>query len=271
MPELPEVETIRRGIEPFVIKKKLTQVIIRFPKLRWPIPANLSETLQGKPLKALRRRGKYLVFEFPNGDLILHLGMSGRIRVLTKNTPPQKHDHVDLVFQNNVCLRFTDPRRFGALLWADKAERHPLLADIGPEPLEADFSTQYLYDITRHKKVTIKVFLMNGKNLAGVGNIYAAEALFLAGIHPEKTTGALTKHECATLVKAIKTILKRAIKSGGTTLKDFSNHEGTPGYFVTKLQVYGRENQPCPNCKTKLRLIRLGQRSTVFCPHCQVL
>lgn len=271
MPELPEVETILRGIEPFVIEKKLTEAIIRFPTLRWPIPANLSATLKGKKLKALRRRGKYLVFEFTNGDLILHLGMSGRIRVLTKSTSAQKHDHVDLIFDNDVCLRFTDPRRFGALLWADKAEQHPLLADIGPEPLEADFTASYLYEISRQKKVVIKVFIMNGKNVAGVGNIYAAEALFLAGIHPEKITGDLSKEECAALVKAIKTVLKRAIKSGGTTLKDFSNHEGTPGYFATKLQVYGRENQACPTCKTKLRLIRLGQRSTVFCPRCQTL
>lgn len=269
MPELPEVETVLRGIKPFVSGEKIKNVVVRRPTLRWPIPQDLPELLKNKALMHLKRRGKYLIFTFSSGELILHLGMSGRLRVLKKMLPPEKHDHVDFMFKNGVCLRFTDPRRFGALLWSKQADAHPLISHMGVEPLTAAFSATYLFQTTRHKKTAIKLFLMNGKYVVGIGNIYAAEALFIAGLHPEKLAGELTQQESQQLVAAVKAVLKKAIKSGGTTLKDFSNHDGNPGYFTQKLQVYGRAGLPCYQCGKTLSLIRMGQRSTVFCRSCQ--
>ncbi len=270
MPELPEVETALRGIKPYILNQKITYVIVRRPNLRWPIPANLAQLLTGQTVKQLKRRGKYLLLGFDHGTLILHLGMSGSLSVLPEATPHKKHDHVELHFANHKYLRFTDPRRFGAILWTDeKAANHPLISSIGPEPLTNKFDGDYLYSISRNKKAAIKSFIMDGKIVAGVGNIYATEALFLAGIHPNKSAGDVTLNSYRKLVDAIKSILKQAIKQGGTTLKDFVNPSGSPGYFSIQLHVYGRAGKSCPRCKNKLKSIRLLQRSTVYCPYCQ--
>lgn len=269
MPELPEVETTLRGIAEHVTGHKVTGVVIRHPRLRWPIPPDLEKQISGEKLLAVTRRAKYLLFSFKTGTLILHLGMSGKLRVLAANTPTQKHDHVDLCF-GKICLRFTDPRRFGALLWTDAdPATHPLIANIGPEPLTASFSATYLFNKIRDRHTTIKVFIMDGKVVAGVGNIYATEALFQAGIRPQRAANKLSLIECEKLVSAIKAILKRAIKKGGTTLKDFTKSDGSPGYFSIELAAYGRDGEPCITCGTLLELSRLGQRATVYCPHCQ--
>lgn len=270
MPELPEVETTLRGIKPHIHLKKVTQVIVRRPRLRWDIPQNLHEILLGQTLKQLERRSKYLLLHFEKGTLIIHLGMSGRLQILSKFLPPQKHDHVDIYFDNQKYLRFTDPRRFGAILWTNEAHTlHPLLANIGPEPLSNDFNGDYLWKKARGRKISVKAFLMDGKIVAGVGNIYAIEALFLAGIHPHTSAGKISKERYQILVHAIQTVLKNAIKKGGTTLKDFIKPSGSPGYFQIKLNVYGKEGEACPNCRTTLKGIKTGQRSSVFCPNCQ--
>lgn len=272
MPELPEVETTLNGIRPYLDKQKVTDVIIRHPSLRWPIPANLKTILQNQKVLALERRAKYILMHFKHGTLILHLGMSGKLSVLEKAKLPTKHDHVDIIFNNKICLRFTDHRRFGALLWAEgDASQHLLLKKLGIEPLEKLFDGKYLFSKTQKRKVPIKNLLMNSQIVAGIGNIYAAESLYLAGIHPLAQSASLTLKQCHALVKAIKTVLKKAIKSGGTTLKDFMKSDGTPGYFKLKLNVYGREKANCKKCHTLLTLIRMGNRSTVFCAKCQKL
>lgn len=268
MPELPEVETTLRGIEPHIREQKVIEVEARHTHLRWPIP-DLTKLI-GQPLLHLTRRNKYLLFTFPNGTLILHLGMSGRLRVLAEPCTPQKHDHVDIHFSNHYYLRFTDPRRFGAILWtSEDPHMHPLLKDIGPEPLTAAFNTAYLIKKAKGRTVPVKSFIMDGKVVAGVGNIYATEALFLAGIHPERAAGKVKAEEFEILVPLIKKILKAAIKKGGTTLKDFTQSDGSPGYFSIQLSVYGKAGQPCPHCGTALKSMRVGQRGTVFCSLCQ--
>jgi len=270
MPELPEVETTLRGIEPHIAHQTITNIVIRNPHLRWPVPTNLPRKARGKKLLQLTRRGKYILFHIDTGTIILHLGMSGRVRVLSKPEAPKKHDHIDICFSNNHYLRFTDPRRFGALLWTEEnPDLHPLLAHIGPEPLTPAFNASYLHDRAKNKKVGVKSYIMDGKIVAGVGNIYAAEALFEARIHPETPAGKVSLEQYKALVTAIKAILKKAIKKGGTTLKDFKRSDGSPGYFSIDLKVYGRDGQPCVHCSTPLKLIRMGQRSTVYCPHCQ--
>lgn len=269
MPELPEVETTLRGIEPHIIQQAVTAVDIRHPRLRWPIPKDLLN-LTGQSLINLSRRNKYLLFTFPTGTMILHLGMSGRLRVLSEPSTPQIHDHVDIHFANHHFLRFTDPRRFGALLWTvDDPLTHPLLANIGPEPLTSAFNAAYLMKRAKGRSIAVKSFIMDGKVVAGVGNIYATEALFAAGIHPERPAGQVSLTEFETLVPIVKRILRAAIKQGGTTLKDFTQSDGSPGYFSIQLNVYGKAGKPCPNCKTALISIRLGQRGTVFCRKCQ--
>lgn len=269
MPELPEVETILNGIKPFIAEQKIKNVIVRHRGLRWPVPTDLAKQLIGHTVLAVTRRAKYLLVTFKHGTLILHLGMSGKLCVLEEKIVPQKHDHVDIVFAN-VILRFTDPRRFGAILWTtDKIETHALLKNIGPEPLSSEFTGDVLWQRAQKKSAPIKSFIMDAHTVAGVGNIYATEALFMARIHPNKAANKVTREQYRLLAKAIKTILKKAIKKGGTTLKDFSQSNGKPGYFSIELEVYGRAGEPCVVCSTALKHIKLGQRSTVYCEQCQ--
>lgn len=270
MPELPEVETTLRGIKPHILGQKVIDLIVRHPHLRWPIPADLKKHLKGQTVRALHRRGKYLLFEFKTGTLILHLGMSGRLCVLSKPISAQKHDHVDIHLANHKYLRFTDPRRFGALLWtSEDPMTHPLLSVIGPEPLSAAFNGDYLHLKSRGRKVPVKSFIMNSAIVAGVGNIYATEALFQAGIHPHQSAGKISLVKFQTLATAIKCVLEKAIEKGGTTLKDFMKSDGSPGYFRIELKAYGHGGEPCPRCGTTLTSTRIGQRSTVYCKKCQ--
>lgn len=270
MPELPEVETCLRGITPLILKQQISQVIIRQAKLRWPVPSCLVQGLPGQTITKLKRRAKYLLMHADNGTLILHLGMSACLRIVAADTPAQVHDHVDIIFTNQSCLRFTDPRRFGALLWTDEpAHIHPLLLKLGPEPLSDAFDADYLYQRTIGRKAAIKSLLLNSNIVAGIGNIYAAEALFQARIHPQLAGGDITLPRYARLVKAIKQILSQAIKQGGTTLKDFYQADGKPGYFRQQLHVYGRDGLACPRCRQTLRKLIISNRSTVYCHHCQ--
>lgn len=271
MPELPEVETTLRGIQPHIENQRIKQVSVRHYALRWPVPENIHLLLKGQTVQQLERRGKYILLKTQKGTVILHLGMSGSLRILLQPAlSAGKHDHIDIEFANKKLLRFTDPRRFGAFLWTeDNPDLHPLLKHLGPEPLSKHFSGAYLWQRARYRKTTIKTLIMDSKIVTGVGNIYAAEALFAAQIHPETLACRITEEHLIALVTAIKTILKAAIKKGGTTLKDFMKSDGKPGYFAFHLKVYGRAGLPCINCKTVLIDIRLGQRSTVYCPHCQ--
>lgn len=270
MPELPEVETSLRGIKPHINHQIIASIHIRQTHLRWPIPANLAAQLKNQRLNDIQRRGKYLLLSFNNGTLIIHLGMSGKLRVLTSDVPAQKHDHVDLVFKPDICLRYTDPRRFGAILFTtDDPLNHPLLKKMGPEPLSRHFTGDYLWERAKGKKTAVKSYVMDSSVVAGVGNIYATEALFAAGIRPDKQAGKVTQTQFIQLAAAIKTILKQAIKKGGTTLNDFTQSDGKPGYFSIELQAYGHAGDPCPRCHKPLKLSRLGQRATVYCSSCQ--
>jgi len=257
MPELPEVETTRRGIAPHITGRCIAAVTIRQQQLRWPIPADLEQQLSGQTIESVDRRGKYLLLKTPAGTLILHLGMSGSLRILPRSQPAESHDHVDFIFDNNSCLRLRDPRRFGAVLWTEtEPESHNLLDKLGPEPLGCEFTGDYLYRCTRGRRVAIKQFIMNGRIVPGVGNIYACESLFLARIHPARPAGRISQTRCHQLVSAIKKTLQQAISCGGTTLQDFHNSNGQPGYFQQQLSVYGRNNTPCPQCGTLIRQIR---------------
>lgn len=268
MPELPEVETTLRGLKPHILGQKVVDIIVRHPQLRWPIPD--LKPLKGQVVRGLKRRGKYILIEFDKGTLILHLGMSGRVCILSEAIPPKKHDHVDIHFANKKLLRFTDPRRFGAILWAeDDVNLHTLIKDIGPEPLLASFNGKYLWEKAQGRKVPVKSFLMDSKIVAGVGNIYAVESLYAAGIHPLKQAGKVPLQQFNKLAKAVKLVLKKAIKKGGTTLKDFTSSDGQPGYFSLQLNVYGRGGKECKRCKNILKSVRLGNRATVFCKVCQ--
>ncbi|HEU0234306.1 MAG TPA: bifunctional DNA-formamidopyrimidine glycosylase/DNA-(apurinic or apyrimidinic site) lyase [Gallionella sp.] len=275
MPELPEVEITRRGLAAHLTGLAVADAVIRYPKLRWPIPKNLTKLLRGQTIRALKRRGKYLLVEFDHGTLILHLGMSGSLRILPAGTPPEKHDHFDLVLSNGtlVCLR--DPRRFGAVLWhSGDVHTHPLLAALGPEPLEdtfaeGKFDAHYLHQATRGRRVCIKQYIMNSRVVVGVGNIYANEALFRAGIRPQLAAGKLSLPRCTKLVAEIRATLTEAIQLGGSTLRDFVNTTGQPGYFQQNYWVYGRGGEPCRRCGAPIQQIRQGQRSSFFCKHCQ--
>lgn len=269
MPELPEVEVTRRGIAKQVEGTRLERAVLRTPTLRYPIPAGLARTLAGRPLREAKRRGKYLLLDFDGGHLLIHLGMSGSLRFVAPGTPPEKHDHADFVFGGTV-LRLTDPRRFGALLWltGDPLE-HPLLAKLGIEPLTRAFTPAWLHAALRGKTVGIKPALMDAGLVVGVGNIYAAESLFDAGIDPRARAGSIRAARLDLLVPAIKQTLRAAIRAGGSTLRDFCNTEGGMGDFQTRHRVYDRAGEPCMNCGTPIRQIRQGQRSTYFCPRCQ--
>lgn len=270
MPELPEVETVMRGIEPHVIDSVIQKVILRHHQLRWPIPTDLPQHLEQQQIIKLTRRGKYLLIQVPTGTLVFHLGMSGSLRIVDSTTTLKAHDHIDIILSNQNILRFNDPRRFGACLWTNHDPLcFPLLASLGLEPLLPQFTANYLFEKAKNKKIAIKSFIMNSHIVVGVGNIYAAEALFKAKIHPETPAGHLTLIQHQRLVDAIKTILQSAIQQGGTTIKDFKNSEGKPGYFTQQLAVYGRAGKPCVICDTPLHSLHIGQRSTVFCPHCQ--
>jgi formamidopyrimidine-DNA glycosylase len=270
MPELPEVETTRRGLAPAVLNRTIERVIVREPRLRWPVPRQLQLVTAGQRVRDLRRRAKYLLFDLERGTMILHLGMSGSLRLLPGSTEPLPHDHVDIVLSSGQCLRFNDPRRFGSLLWTSEDPlRHPLLKSLGPEPLSDEFDGEYLAGAARGRRVAIKLLLMNGQIVVGVGNIYASEALFRAGINPRRAAGRIKRAEFDALVKSVKAVLRAAIRKGGTTLRDYVNPEGMPGYFRQKLFVYERGKQPCRRCRTPIKHLVQGQRSTYFCPQCQ--
>jgi formamidopyrimidine-DNA glycosylase len=272
MPELPEVETVLRGLEPVLMQQKVHDVIVRCDKLRWPITANLKSILMHQQVLELARRGKYLLIHFTQGTLIIHLGMSGRLCALTNASPIKPHDHLDIIFSDQLLLRYNDPRRFGAILWTDEDPyQHVLLRKLGPEPFDSAFTAKYLFEKTTSRRVAIKVLIMNHHMVVGVGNIYAAEVLFLAGIHPATPAHQISLEQCRLLVKFIKQVLKKAIEQGGTTLKDFVNSQGKPGYFSQKLKVYGREGRSCVSCQSLVQSITLGQRASAFCPVCQKL
>jgi formamidopyrimidine-DNA glycosylase len=270
MPELPEVETTRRGIEPWVAGKIIARVVVRQPRLRWRVPQALATELPGHRIETVVRRGKYLLLATNAGTMIIHLGMSGSLRVLPATTLPEKFDHVDLVLDDGMALRLRDPRRFGAVLWtrADPLH-HKLLKGLGPEPLDPEFSGAYLFRATRGRSRAIRDVLLDGHIVAGIGNIYANEALFDAGIRPTRAAGRLTRVRCDKLVQTIRATLKRAIHAGGTTLRDFQQANGEPGYFRISLKVYGREGEPCLVCCRPIKDIKLGQRSAFYCPRCQ--
>jgi len=271
MPELPEVETVRRGLEPHVVGRTIERVVVRNRRLRWPIIRGFEKKLAGRLIRAVDRRGKYLLLQLDRGDrVILHLGMTGRISLVEPARPVLKHDHLDLVLSGALVLRFNDPRRFGAALWwpADHAT-HMLLKDMGPEPFADAFDAEYLFRLARGRSAPVKNFVMDGRVVVGVGNIYAAESLFRAGIRPTRAAGKVTRAEFGKLVRAIRGVLDDAIAAGGTTFRDFLDSSGEPGYFVQKLDVYDRAGQPCRKCKAPIKRLVIGQRSSYYCPKCQ--
>ena len=270
MPELPEVETTRRGILPHLLNKRVASVVVRQKKLRWPITPALQEDLPGQLINSITRRGKYLLLASSDGTLIIHLGMSGSLRIVSQQQAAGKHDHVDIIFKNHKILRYTDPRRFGCLLWhRGDITTHPLLKALGPEPLEEQFDGDHLATRSRKRSTSIKSFIMDSRNVVGVGNIYANEALFLAGISPKRAAGKISVERYRVLAQSIKQVLFSAIQMGGTTLRDFTDSNGEPGYFKQSLSVYSRGGLPCVTCQELLKEIRLGQRSTVYCSNCQ--
>lgn len=276
MPELPEVETTLRGLSPHLSGQRIKQITIRNPHLRWPIHENLPGILRKQTIRSLHRRAKYLLLQCDSGTLILHLGMSGSLRILPANTPAEKHDHFDLLLENGTLMRLRDPRRFGAVLWHPEPtgsqrdiSRHPLLSKLGPEPLLEDFDAQYLYAATRKRSAAIKQVIMDSHVVVGVGNIYASESLFHAGIRPQLHAGKLSLPRCARLVQTIRDTLSASIAQGGSTLRDFTDSNGKPGYFQQNYAVYSRTGEPCRVCGTTVKQIVQGQRSTFYCPTCQ--
>jgi formamidopyrimidine-DNA glycosylase len=271
VPELPEVETTRRGLAPHARRRRILELAVYEPRLRWPVARELPRKLAGRRIERVGRRAKYLVLSLDDGNSVLvHLGMSGNLRVVPAETTRLKHDHFDLKLDSGKALRFNDPRRFGSLLYADgDLRRHPLLKDLAPEPLTAAFDGEYLWRITRGRRVAIKALLMNSHLVVGVGNIYASEALFRARIRPQRQARSLSRAEAARLARAVRTVLRLAIRAGGTTLRDYRGADGVPGYFRQRLYVYERKGQPCRRCRTPVRALTQGQRSTYYCPTCQ--
>lgn len=269
MPELPEVETVRRGLAPCLVGHRLLGARVREGRLRWPVPETLDALVKDRRIERLGRRGKYLILTLDRGHLILHLGMSGSLRMTAPETPPGKHDHLDLLLDDAHLLRYRDPRRFGAVLWSDAPERHPLIADLGVEPLDAGFDGDWLYRASRNVRAPVKSWLMNAHIVVGIGNIYANESLFHAGIHPLLPAGRLTRPRCQRLAEAVRTTLARAIEAGGSSLRDFVDGHGMPGYFQQTYYVYGRAGEACRQCGGRVRSTRLGNRTTSFCPVCQ--
>lgn len=269
MPELPEVETTRRGIAPYVERQIVKSILIRQPQLRWPVPDSLHQ-LEGQKISKVTRRAKYLLLQSAKGCAILHLGMSGSLRVIDASLKAEKHDHVDIILATEKALRLHDPRRFGAVLWTtDDPLQHKLLSKLGPEPLSDAFDATLLYKTSRKRRVSIKQFIMNAQIVVGVGNIYASESLFMAGISPSTAAGRMSLLRYKKLVEAIKIILARAIEQGGTTLRDFVQAEGKPGYFQQQLTVYGRAGETCTVCHSVIQKMTQGQRSSFYCPTCQ--
>ncbi len=270
MPELPEVETTRRGIEPHCLGQLIDKVTVRNRNLRWPVPANLDEKLRQAKIVSVQRRAKYIILQTSQGSVLIHLGMSGSLRVVDSALLPEKHDHLDLVLSSGKCLRLRDPRRFGSVLWAGKQPlRHKLLKELGPEPLSEEFNGDYLHSRCLKRQQAIKTFIMDSHIVVGVGNIYASESLFRSGIHPQRAAGRIARHRCDKLASIIKQVLGEAIEKGGTTLRDFVNSEGSPGYFAQRLTVYDRAGEQCYVCGNSIRQITLGQRSTYYCSNCQ--
>lgn len=269
MPELPEVETTRKGIEPHLVNNTIEEIRVHNGSLRWPVPSTVN-ALKGSVVSSVKRRGKYLLINVPAGTAIVHLGMSGSLRICDPKEERRKHDHIELLIDSGKCLRFHDPRRFGCFLWQANGEpMHSLLAKLGPEPLSDDFNAELLFKATRKRQVAIKNLIMNSEVVVGVGNIYASESLFMAGIRPGRAAKRITKKESLKLVETIKLVLQRSITQGGTTLRDFINSDGNPGYFAQSLQVYGREGEPCRECEEPISQKVLGQRSTFYCSKCQ--
>ena len=270
MPELPEVETTRRGVRGALVGHAVTAFDLREPRLRWPVEPALVHELVGQRIHDVRRRAKYLLIDLDRGSLIAHLGMSGSLRVMPAGSPRLLHDHYDLVLDSGQCLRFNDPRRFGSLLWCTgSVDEHPLLAALGPEPLEDGFTAELLAARAKRRKAAVKLFLMDQHVVVGVGNIYASEALFRAGVRPRRAAGRIKPAEWQRIVESIRQVLGEAIRQGGTTLRDYVNADGTPGYFRQQLFVYERAGEPCRRCETPVRHLVQGQRSTYFCPACQ--
>jgi formamidopyrimidine-DNA glycosylase len=270
VPELPEVETTRRGIAPALEGRLINRMVVRDRRLRWPVPAAIEQKLAGQLVTALHRRGKYLLLQTPAGTALIHLGMSGSMRIVAPDDTPEKHDHFDIVTDQDEIIRFNDPRRFGSLLWAGSTPfDHPLLAELGPEPLGDEFSGTYLWQSGRGRKVAIKQHIMNGRIVVGVGNIYANEALFKAGIHPKRAAGKISRPRMQALVEEIKAVLDAAIRQGGTTLRDYRGGDGKPGYFKQQLTVYERAGRPCKRCGSVIKRTVQGQRATYYCAACQ--
>ena len=269
MPELPEVETSRRGIAPYLVGERVDDIVIRERRLRWPVSADVDAALPGATIDSVGRRAKYLLLNTSRGTAVVHLGMSGSVFIVERDTPAGVHDHFDIELRSGKSLRFRDPRRFGSLHWTEDATDHWLLRNLGPEPLGDDFSGDYLWTRSRGRRVSVKPFIMNAAVVVGVGNIYASESLFLAGIHPRRAAGRISRSRYAGLAAAIKAVLEKAIEAGGTTLRDFYGGDGEAGYFRHELTVYDRENEPCVRCKRPIAAVVLGQRSTFYCKHCQ--
>lgn len=270
MPELPEVETTRRGVAPHVERQKVTAVRVYDPRLRWPVPHDLPSRLVGRMVDRVDRRSKYLLFRIGAGTLIVHLGMTGSLRVYRDPPARRPHDHIDLEFANGVVLRYHDPRRFGAMLWSPRTVRdHPLLAALGPEPLSPEFTPQYLFRVTRSRSAAIKLALMDSRVVVGVGNIYANESLFRAGIRPTTRARRLSLARLTRLVDAVRATLDDAIAKGGSTLRDYVDSDGESGRFQLEYYVYGRAGEPCRVCRSIIRTVRLGGRATTYCPMCQ--
>ncbi len=270
MPELPEVETTRRGVAKHVCGQNIKKVTVRNAKLRQPVPKSLANQLKGQMVKRIERRGKYLLFQIDSGTMIVHLGMSGSLRLVNHDVPLKKHDHVEWLLDNDLCLRYNDPRRFGLVLWTkDDPLGHSLLSHLGPEPLTNDFTEDYIFQLAKKRKTAVKAFIMDSKVVVGVGNIYAQEALFYAGIHPQRGANKISLKRYEVLVAEIKKILAKAIKQGGTTLRDFIQADGKPGYFSQSLAVYGRGGERCKICNSILKISVIAQRTTVYCSRCQ--
>ncbi len=269
MPELPEVETSRRGIEPWLLDKRIIHIIVRDRRLRWPVARGIEKRLANRRIESVGRRAKYLLINTDSGTIILHLGMTGSVFIVDAGSPAGLHDHIDVELDSGKALRFRDPRRFGSFFWSSDPLRHPRLVDLGPEPLGDDFDGAYLWRLSRGRKVSVKQFIMNARVVVGVGNIYASESLFLAGIHPKRAAGRIARSRYDLLAMRIRDVLARSIKAGGTTLRDFYGGDGEPGYFAQQLEVYDRDGEPCRVCNTAIRSIVQGQRTTYYCKQCQ--